>query len=149
MTVMKDTAGAALIAKEMEADCMKLSVKSTVKLPMMNTKPYIYSLREAKVVVLTPLQNKEISRISRCTDNLKMGLNVGQSISGKKVLLCSDTAISEIRVGEPKAVSGRHKRQYTKVKAKERCIAFVITTWHQEDIEPPEPMKYLFILYEL
>ena len=95
-----------MIAKEMEADCMKLSVKSTVKLPMMNTKPYIYSLREAKVVVLTPLQNKEISRISRCTDNLKMGLNVGQSISGKKVLLCSDTAIpkSKIRVGEPVSI---------------------------------------------
>lgn len=146
---MKYTAGAALIAKEMEANCMKLSVKPTAKLPMMNTKPYIYSLREAEIVVITPLPNEELSRISQYAGMLEVGLGVKESVSGKKVLLCSDTAISQIHVGEPKTISGRHKRQYMKVKAKEKCIAFVITTWHQENIEPPEPMKYLAMLYAL
>ncbi len=82
-------------------------------------------------------------------DTINIGTMVGGKISGKKMLLYSDKAITEIQVGTHESVSGRHKRQYARMKSHEKCIAFIITTWGQENIEPPEPTGYLTMLCSL
>ena len=146
---MKDLPGVSLIAKEIGIDCMKITIKLTKKLPIMRHKPYIYHVREAEAVILEQLPDKEISRISQHMDTVNVGLRAEEKISGRTILLCSDKAITEVQVGTHQTVSGRHKRQYARMKSYEKCIAFVITTWGQENIEPPEPTGYITMLCSL
>jgi|GEM_PF-4031939 len=146
---MTETAGAALIAREIEADCMKWVMKPPAEILLVKACPYIYFLREARAKVLVQLQQEEITRILGTTDANRVGLRTGEKLSGKKLLLSSDETISKEKVGVSGIVSGRHKRQYVKIKLAERCIAFVISTWRNENIEPPEPIEHLIRLYSL
>lgn len=116
---------------------MKIAVKLTKKLPKMNYKPYIYYLREAEATILTQLPNDEIARISQYVNDFNIRIKVGEKISGKSVLLFSDMAASEPKIGIPEVISGRHKRQYVKIKSQEKCIS----TSSTEGIECVWPKK--------
>ena len=143
---MKDIAGAALIARKIAVNCMKYMIKPSTKTNMF-LGSFIYSLREAEAKILLQISDEDILRISGQKGFENVGLTIGGRISGKSLYLHSDRAITKVKIGVSDVVSGRHKRQYLELKSKIRCVAFVLSTWKGETIEPPEPMYYLSTLY--
>lgn len=150
---MKDIPGAALIAREIDIDFMKCSIKQTDMNFGTSKRPYLYMLREGRAEILLPVpievKNRILENTAGKTENLEINLSIGDVITGKQILLCSDIPMSKVKVGTSNVVSGRHKRQYAKVRSENRCFAFTVVTWSSEVIEPPEPMSYMNLLYSL
>ena len=145
MTIIRESPGAALIAKEIVLNCMKFTPK-----PFHNLDDYpihLYVIREGKATIENSLSEEEKEKIATLSKNI--GLDKGDSINGKLLWVCSDTKPSKYNIGGACVRSSRHSRQELSIKSDKRCFAFIISTWKGENIEPPEPIEYTKKLFNI
>ena len=150
---MKEVAGSALVCRELTACCTKCVIKPLQTHFMECSSSYVYTMREASAAIIEEVSAREKESILKHFLNKDkqpiVKVNAGEVISGKRLLLYSDVALSKAKVGTSNAVSGRHKRQDYRLKSEMKCMAFVVSTWSGDNIDPPDPYKYLEYLYLL
>ena len=75
---MKDIPGAALIAREIDIDFMKCSIKQTDMNFGTSKRPYLYMLREGRAEILLPVpievKNRILENTARKTENLEINM---------------------------------------------------------------------------
>ena len=139
---VKELPGAALIGKEIDVNCMKWTPK-----PSVGVKPvFIYAIREGEAIIAQSIPEANRSSI---TEIPNIGLDKGDSISGKALWICSDKSPKKQAVGNKQIRSARHSRQGLRFIAEKHCCGFIISTWKAENIVPPDPAAHLDKLLSL